>query len=250
MVRPLRHSYHSSPIETLLLFTQDGWGSLALPCIWCWMVIGEKTLFQTIEMMISSVPPMMQLRSNCSTVISVVRYSGLFRCRPGDEHSFWDGNGPVRHDWPADVYPGSRDGSRDGSFGSGERPHDTGTQPELSRVRETFTLSFLIWGFLEPAGAWLEIFTWAACGANTEGYHSYAVINTVTYINSVTYISSVTSEAHQSFASWQKLVPQVRLAVGILTLSASRHRFVSFISHDCCISIAQPVCGPLQEHIL
>lgn len=44
MVRPLCHSYHSVPLRHLFPFTQDGWGSLALSCIWCWMVIGEKII--------------------------------------------------------------------------------------------------------------------------------------------------------------------------------------------------------------
>lgn len=63
----------------------------------------------------------------CNRPFSGSLISALYRCRPGDEHSLWDGNGPVWHDWPADVYPGSRDGSRDGASGSGKRPHDTGT---------------------------------------------------------------------------------------------------------------------------
>lgn len=44
------------------------------------------------------------------------------------------------------------------------------------------------------------------------------------------------SETHQHFASWQKLVPEVRLAMGILTLSTSRHWLVSFNSSGCCFS--------------
>ena len=42
-------------------------------------------------------------------------FSGLLNsvlcccCRPGDEHSLRNGDRPIRHDWPPDVYPGSRD---------------------------------------------------------------------------------------------------------------------------------------------
>ena len=55
--------------------------------------------------------------------------------RPGDEHSLRDGDGPVRDDRTADVYPGGGDGSRHGPSGAGKRPHNTGTQPQLTRVR-------------------------------------------------------------------------------------------------------------------
>lgn len=57
-------------------------------------------------------------------VLTVSTSSGLLNpelscgCRSGDEHPLRNGDGPIRHDWPADVYPGSGDRSGDGTSGA------------------------------------------------------------------------------------------------------------------------------------
>lgn len=62
---------------------------------------------------------------NCtsqSSVCSVLNseLSCCHRCRSGDEHSLRNGDRPIRHDWPVDVYPGGRDGSGDGPSSAGK----------------------------------------------------------------------------------------------------------------------------------
>ncbi|XP_037099042.1 CCR4-NOT transcription complex subunit 2-like isoform X4 [Syngnathus acus] len=54
-------------------------------------------------------------------------------CRTREQHPARHGNGPIRHDRPADVHPGGRDRARHGAPGSRIRPHHARPQPQLAR---------------------------------------------------------------------------------------------------------------------
>lgn len=75
-------------------------------------------------------------KSDSSLVLSTLR--------PGNEHSLWDGNGPVWDDRTFNVHPGGGDGPWDGALGIGQRLDNTRTQPQLSRVGSHHALSCVI----------------------------------------------------------------------------------------------------------
>lgn len=85
----------------------------------------------------------------------------------------------------------------------------------------------------------------AGCFANTEGYRGYTGVNVSVSSSGLfgLYLFNrfaalllwcLYQRLTKHFASWQKLVSEVRLAVGILTLSTSRHWLVSLNSPGCC----------------
>jgi len=135
MVRPLSQSDRSDSTETSLLNRTTRVRQLgSLACIWAEIIIGwaavrtpneyvqyapdHRHLSTSLSVTITCV---VSLSVNCSSQLgSSAALNSEFscRCRPGDEHSLRDGDGPIRHDRPADVYPGGRDRSGDGPSGA------------------------------------------------------------------------------------------------------------------------------------